>query len=93
VRLRSISPLRGKETLHAWYRVVITQGLNRQIRNMFSKVGHDVIKLQRVGIGSLEIGALPKGQFKFLTLDQAKKALQDPENKPKKERQKSSKRI
>lgn len=60
---------------------------------MFSKVGHDVIKLQRVGIGSLEIGALPKGQFKFLTLDQAKKALQDPENKPKKERQKSSKRI
>lgn len=93
VKFRSIEKLRGSDSKHTWYRVVITQGLNRQIRNMFSKVGHDVLKLQRVAIGSLELGSLEKGQYKFLNPVQYKKVFMDPEKKEKKLRKPSLKRA
>lgn len=93
VKFKSMEKLRTQESKHTWYRVVITQGLNRQIRNMFSKVGHDVLKLHRVAIGMLELGNLEKGNYKFLNSMQTKKIFMDPDQKPKKERQRSLKRL
>ncbi|MFN7963446.1 MAG: pseudouridine synthase [Thermoanaerobaculia bacterium] len=48
---------------HSWYRVQLSEGRSRQIREMFFRIGHSVRKLRRIGIGSLfdselEVGAL-----------------------------------
>ncbi|MBC7398029.1 MAG: pseudouridine synthase, partial [Bdellovibrionales bacterium] len=49
-----------------WYKMVITEGKNRQIRQMFEKIGFDVMKLQRVAIGRLRIGNVERGDCVFL---------------------------
>lgn len=49
-----------------WYKIIITEGKNRQIRQMFHKIGYDVMKLQRVAIGCLRLGSLPRGDVVFL---------------------------
>lgn len=49
-----------------WYKIVITEGKNHQVREMFKKIGFDVIKLQRVAIGKLRIGSLERGGFVYL---------------------------
>lgn len=55
-----------KSDKYDWYKIVITEGKNRQIRQMFEKVGFDVLKLQRVAIGRLRLGALKSGELVFL---------------------------
>jgi 23S rRNA pseudouridine2605 synthase len=60
-----------------WFRVVLTEGKNRQIRRMFEKVGFDVLKLKRVAIGRLTLGGLDRGRFKVLTKEQAELALKN----------------
>src|SRR4029079_13914731 len=45
-------------------RVVLRQGLNRQIRRMFARLGYEVRKLVRIRIGDLHLGALPRGQWR-----------------------------
>lgn len=52
-----------------WYKVVITEGKNRQIRQMFEKIGFDVMKLQRVAIGRLRLGHLERGELVFMSED------------------------
>jgi 23S rRNA pseudouridine2605 synthase len=49
-----------------WYKIVITEGKNHQVREMFKKIGFDVQKLQRVAIGKLRIGQLDRGSFVYL---------------------------
>lgn len=51
---------------YEWYKMVITEGKNRQIRQMFEKIGFDVMKLQRVAIGRLKLGSLRKGELVFM---------------------------
>ena len=59
---------RGQKTSknYDWYKIVITEGKNHQVREMFKKIGFDVIKLQRVAIGRLKLGGLERGDFVFL---------------------------
>lgn len=57
---------KGDSKKYSWVKIVITEGKNRQIRYMFEKIGFDVIKLQRVAIGRLRLGALERGQISFL---------------------------
>ena len=59
VRLHSISPTR--------LRVVLRQGINRQIRRMLEAVGYRVKNLVRVRIGNLHLDDLPRGQWRSLT--------------------------
>lgn len=49
-----------------WYKIVITEGKNRQIRQMFAKINFDVLKLQRVAIGRLKLGHLNRGEYVYL---------------------------
>ncbi|WII72782.1 pseudouridine synthase [Bdellovibrio sp. 22V] len=56
----------NKSGKYDWYKIVITEGKNRQIRQMFAKVGFDVLKLQRVGVGRLRLGALKPGELVYL---------------------------
>jgi pseudouridine synthase len=54
------------------FRVWLTQGRKRQIRRMASKVGLDVVDLQRVRIGPLALGNLAEGAWRELRADEEK---------------------
>jgi 23S rRNA pseudouridine2605 synthase len=68
VRARHVEKIKRTEgsDKYDWYKIVITEGKNRQIRQMFEKVGFDVMKLQRVAIGRLKLGPLGRGEVAFL---------------------------
>jgi 23S rRNA pseudouridine2605 synthase len=51
----------------SWVEVVIEEGRNRQIRRLLEACGVDVVRLLRTAIGSLELGALPKGGWRHLS--------------------------
>ena len=48
-------------------RVILHQGINRQIRHMFHEIGYDVKRLVRVRTGNLRLGDLPRGHWRPLT--------------------------
>ncbi len=47
----------GKKT----FRIILKQGLNRQIRRMCSNLGYKVVKLKRIRIMNIELNDLPAG--------------------------------
>jgi 23S rRNA pseudouridine2605 synthase len=61
-RLQAIYPLKPTRL-----RVVLRQGINRQIRRMFYEVGYEVKRLIRIRIGRLRLGDLPRGHWRPLT--------------------------
>jgi 23S rRNA pseudouridine2604 synthase len=55
------------QTGAAAFRIVLTQGLNRQIRRMCSALGFRVQQLKRVRIMHIRLGALASGRWRDLT--------------------------
>jgi 23S rRNA pseudouridine2604 synthase len=49
------------------FKIVLTQGLNRQIRRMCEYLGYEVIKLKRTRIMHIRLGDLGPGQWRDLT--------------------------
>lgn len=49
------------------FRIILTQGLNRQIRRMCSALGYKAQRLQRVRIMNIRLGGLNPGQWRHLT--------------------------
>lgn len=49
------------------FRIILTQGLNRQIRRMCQYLGYQVATLKRVRIMHIELGELKPGQWRPLT--------------------------
>ena len=47
--------------------VVLTQGINRQIRRMFAALGYKVKRLTRTRLGPLKLGRLPRGAWRELS--------------------------
>jgi 23S rRNA pseudouridine2605 synthase len=58
-KIHSVSPTR--------LRVVLRQGINRQIHRMFEVVGYGVKHLLRLRIGNLRLAGLPRGHWRALT--------------------------
>ena len=52
---------------HGWLLIELDEGRNRQIRRMLEAIDVAVLRLVRVAIGSLELGALAKGAWRHLT--------------------------
>ncbi|MBI4685157.1 MAG: rRNA pseudouridine synthase [Nitrospirae bacterium] len=65
---------------NSWIEITIYEGRKRQIRRMLEKVGHSVIKLQRVRINGINIGKLPPGEIRYLTPDEVKKIKKEVSN-------------
>ncbi|WP_125154571.1 23S rRNA pseudouridine(2604) synthase RluF [Clostridium rectalis] len=49
------------------FRIILTQGLNRQIRRMCETLGYTVLKLKRVRIMNVTLSNLPTGRWRYLT--------------------------
>jgi 23S rRNA pseudouridine2604 synthase len=49
------------------FRIILTQGLNRQIRRMCAALGYKAQRLQRVRIMNVQLGDLRLGQWRHLT--------------------------
>lgn len=49
------------------FRIILTQGLNRQIRRMCEALGYSVLKLKRERIMNITLTGLEKGKWRYLT--------------------------
>lgn len=67
-------PCKVKQLGPHTFSIILTQGLNRQIRRMCSALGFTIKRLQRVRIMNIELGNLPIGKWRDLT-DQEKQTL------------------
>lgn len=59
-------PCRVERTGRDAFRIVLTQGLNRQIRRMCSALGYQVRSLERVRIVNITLDGLPRGAWRKL---------------------------
>lgn len=66
VAAKSLTKVARGGSEHPWFKIVITEGKNRQIRQMFEKINNDVLKLQRIAIGCLKLGKLKRGEWEIL---------------------------
>ncbi|MFV0479929.1 MAG: pseudouridine synthase [Anaerorhabdus sp.] len=66
------------------FNIVLTQGLNRQIRRMCKALGYKVIRLKRVRIMNINLGNLPLGQWRDLTEKEKTKLFSDLNYEPQK---------
>jgi 23S rRNA pseudouridine2604 synthase len=54
------------------FRIILTQGLNRQIRRMCKVFGYKVMKLERIRIMNINLDLLPIGEWRDLTQKELK---------------------
>jgi len=54
------------------FRIILKQGLNRQIRRMCNKYDYQVLKLQRVRVMHVTLGKLKSGEWRNLTEEELK---------------------
>lgn len=52
------------------FRIILTQGLNRQIRRMCEYLGYNVLTLKRIRIMNIHLDGLPSGQWRDLTKEE-----------------------
>jgi 23S rRNA pseudouridine2605 synthase len=85
-----IKELKGTDK-NGWYEVTLHEGHNQQIRKMFDSVGHSVVKLKRIAIGSINYDRLPVGAYRELDPEEVKNIAAPPKlPKPKPEPQASA---
>jgi 23S rRNA pseudouridine2605 synthase len=56
-----------RTSMNSWLEVTIHEGRKRQIRRMFDKINHPVLKLKRVAINGIRLGTLKPGEIRQLT--------------------------
>ncbi len=60
-------PCRVRQLSRHTFRIILTQGLNRQIRRMCTQLGYTVTRLKRLRIMNITLNGLPTGQWRELT--------------------------
>lgn len=72
-------PIRYRKSVpDCWLAVTLVEGKNRQVRRMTAAIGHPTLRLIRVQIGGLELGALPSGTWIELGFEARRKVLGNP---------------
>ncbi len=62
---------------NSWVDITIHEGKKRQVRRMFERLRHHVIKLQRIRISSLTLSGLESGAFRYMTPEEVQKLKKD----------------
>jgi 23S rRNA pseudouridine2604 synthase len=57
------------------FRIVLTQGMNRQIRRMCNAFSYQVLRLQRVRVMHIALGKLKSGEWRDLTAEELEELL------------------
>lgn len=73
--VKRVSLLRTGSRSSAWLEIVLDEGRNRHIRRLLSEMTVDVLRLVRVAIGPLALGALAKGEWRLLTRDEVRQLM------------------
>ena len=68
-------PCRTAQVNAATFRIMLTEGRNRQIRRMCSALGYRVVRLVRVRIMHIRLGDLPVGKWRELSLKEQEKLI------------------
>ena len=76
---KTTRPCEVKRTGKRSFNIILTQGLNRQIRRMCDECGAKVISLKRIRVMNIRLSdyALKPGQYKLITDGDLKKLLTD----------------
>src|SRR5690606_6720727 len=61
----SVRPIR-KQGNSTHLELRLREGRNREIRRLMARVGHKVMRLERVGFGPVRLGRLKPGEFREL---------------------------
>jgi 23S rRNA pseudouridine2604 synthase len=77
------NPCRVTQAGRNTFRIVLTQGLNRQIRRMCEHYDYTVRRLQRVRIMHIQLGSLPVGKWRDLTPAEIRPLLAPGPTRPK----------
>ncbi|WP_437229672.1 pseudouridine synthase [Planctomicrobium sp. SH661] len=68
-RVHGVKPIK-KQKDSTWVEITMTEGQNREIRRLFARVGHKVMKLERIGYGPLRLGRLAMGEYRDLSREE-----------------------
>lgn len=66
-------PCKVKRASEKSFKIVLSQGLNRQIRRMCQVHNYEVLKLRRIRIDRLKLGELPVGKWRYLNEGEVQK--------------------
>jgi 23S rRNA pseudouridine2605 synthase len=61
---------------HSLVELILAEGKNREVRRMFESLGFEIERLQRVQIGPVKLGQLPRGKWRTLTDPEIKSLMQ-----------------
>jgi 23S rRNA pseudouridine2605 synthase len=75
-----VQSLAGKGT---WLRVVLREGRKRQIREVGRRIGLPVAKILRVRIGTVQLGGLKSGEWRYLTAQEVESLKEAHRNRAK----------
>lgn len=64
------------------FRIILTEGKNRQIRRMCSAFGYKVRRLQRLRIMNIQLGSLPVGKWRDLSREELQQLFSDLDYEP-----------
>lgn len=72
-----IRKIKKSETEHTWLEIKMREGRKNQLREMFFRIDHPVIKLKRTAIGPLKIGKMKPGEIRELTKEEIDELLRE----------------
>jgi 23S rRNA pseudouridine2605 synthase len=70
--------------------IILNEGRNREIRRLLARLGHKVLTLRRIAMGSLRLGQLPLGACRKLTREELQKLERSLPRPERRERPRSS---
>ncbi|MCR4739840.1 MAG: pseudouridine synthase [Lachnospiraceae bacterium] len=70
-------PCKARKLKERSFEIILTQGLNRQIRRMCEALGYRVRSLKRIRVGNIELNGLKTGQYREIKGEELKAMLKN----------------